>query len=351
MLATMDTERLSTLTAQYKEIQGAADLMRFLSAKTFAKGNQSVALDVFEQRWPRAPYADTIRLHRKAAVTPGGTTDPAWAGVLVSPPPVDPLTTVVRRDAVLGRLNARKVPFGAKVPAHTSTGTFAWVSPTAPKPVTRIDWASLTLPAGTLAGIVVLTAELVRLQSPGSEAAMQTALTNGIVAAQDRFFLDPAIAEIADVRPASITNGLAPIAGTGNLAADVSTLLAAHFAAWPASTRPTLIMTPASASKLAGTHLNLTVAGGTLNGVPVVPSPAAGAQVVVLDAAALAYADGGLAIDVSTEAAVEMTDTPGAAGAGTVLASFWQLDLAGFRVEEMLWWKALANSVQVLAVA
>lgn len=344
-------ERLSQYTDRLRESQQAIDLMRFLSVRAMTRGSMTRALDLFEERWPDAPYTQRIRLEKKAAVVPGGTVDPSWAGALIRTPDTDPLVTGVRRDSVLGRLGAREVPFAAHVPASTSIGTFAWASPTTPKPVTKINWASLYFPAGTLAGIVVLTAELVKLQSPGSTRAMQAALTGGITAWQDRYFLDPQYGVIADVRPKAITNGITPIAGSANFNADVAALLAAHFAAWPESQRPTLIMTPGSVSRLAPNHPTLTVAGGTAFGVPVVPSPAAGAQVIALDAAALAFADGGLQIDVSTEATVEMSDTPSAPGPTIVHTSFWQLDLAGYRVERMLWYEALPNSVQVVTTS
>ncbi len=73
---------------------------------------------------------------------------------------------------------------------------------------------------------------------------------------------------------------------------------------------------------------------------------------MVLDAAAVLYSDGGIDLGISTEGAIEMNDAPaGVPTATTVVTSFWQFDLVGFRVERMLWWIAAPNAVQLLTVA
>jgi hypothetical protein len=51
---------------------------------------------------------------------------------------------------------------------------------------------------------------------------------------------------------------------------------------------------------------------------------------------------------VSRQAAIEMDDAPVGAVPKAVLTSLWQNNLAGFRVERMLWWIKAANAVQLL---
>lgn len=64
---------------------------------------------------------------------------------------------------------------------------------------------------------------------------MQTDLTASMAQFLDVAFVDPAIAEVAEVSPASITNGVTPIVASGTTAdalkSDVKRLFAAFLAA------------------------------------------------------------------------------------------------------------------------
>ena len=347
-----ELERLSELTARQRDQCAAVDCMRLLAAKwaTRGSGNQA-ALEVFTDRWgTTAVHAPLIRKtldtwHQKTAVAPGTSTDAVWGGPLVPKPLIDPILLSVQQQALPARLGLRRGPFDANIPVQSNTGTYAWVASGTPKPATRIDFATARLYEGKIGGIVVLTAELVRLAGPFSENVMRDALVGGIVAFQDAQLLDPAISEIANVRPKSLTNGVTVTAGT-----DVGALLAAFYAARPNAEKPVLVMSPTAAGKLAATaaHPDLTVTGGTAYGVPVVTSAGAGTVIAVLDAQAVVYADGGLMLDVSTEAAIEMADSPTAPVAATIVTSFWSFNLAGIRIERMLWWVAAPNAVQYL---
>jgi hypothetical protein len=358
MAATMEPiERLSTLTATQRELQGTADLMRLLSCKTITRGSDAPAMDLFLERWPNAMHAPIVRrtvtdYRTKAAVAPGNTTDATWAAPLANPAAlVDPFLALVQKESALGRIvGVRKVPFDTPVPLLTDAGSYAWTGQNTPKPVTKLALDSARLPIGKISGIVVLTAELVRLAAPGSETVMRDFLTGGLVAFQDQQFLDPAVAAVAGVSPASITNGAAVVAPTGgDIADDVAALLATLYANRPNVQLPTLAMSPANAGALAatGAHPQVTVSGGLAFGVPVVTTPGAGLHIAAFDAAAVIYADDGLAIDISTEAAIEMSDAP-TGGAGAVVVSLWQHNLAGFLVERFLWYEAAPEAVAVL---
>jgi hypothetical protein len=326
------------------------DLMQFLSLKTATRGNHDAAIELFEQQHSEAKYATEIRLARKAAVLPGSTTDATWAKPLVGGPSAAPLLALTQQQALIGRVPFAKVPFAVPVPTQSSLGTFAWVAESSLKPVTKIDWASTTLPSGKVAGLIVLSAELVKLSEPGSEAAMRDALTSGLVAFLDKQLLDPTVAGVAGKNPASLTNSVVPLAGTASLPADVQKLLGTLYAARPAATAA-LIATSAVASALAGSAVTVVNNQPHFAGVPLYTSPAAGAQVVAVDTSGVLVATGALELDVSTEAAVEMNDAPTTPPtAATVLLSFWQHNLAGFRVEQAAWWTKLAGAVQVLTV-
>jgi hypothetical protein len=347
----MQQDRLSDLTRLAREAHDVRDLMRWFGCKALARGRTADAAEMFLARWPQSPHAAILR---KAAVPPGTTTDPTWAEPLIPSPSVAPILALVQTDSLLGRIvGLRKLPFNASVPAQTTTGTFAWTGQGIPKAVARLDFATLRLRIGKIHGIIVVSDELLRLAVPNAESALREALISGLVRFQDEQLLDPTVAEITGVNPASLTNGVTPVMATGTVAGDVAAVLDAFYAARPGAARPTLVMSPSVAGRLAASSVQpaLTVLGGLAFGVPVVTSTGAGALVVALDAAAVSYADDGLTLDVSTEATVEMNDAPAAPTSATVYASLWQLNQAGFKVERFLWWRSVPGSVQYVTTA
>ena len=84
---------------------------------------------------------------------------------------------------------------------------------------------------------------------------------------------------------------------------------------------------------LAGAHL--LGADGTLGGVPVVHSAAAGARLILIDGAAVGVADDGLIIDNGPSAAVEFSATPDGGGG---LVSGFQRNLALLRIARYVTW-------------
>ena len=295
-----------------------------------------------------SPLSTSIRLEQKAAVLPGSTTDVAWAGHLVAPT-TGPLLALVQQEALIGRVPFTRVPFNAKVPTQTSLGSFSWVSEAGAKPVTKIDWSSMTLPLLKAAGLIVLTAELVKLAQPGSEDAMRRALTEGLVAFLDKQLLDPSVAGVAGKNPPSLTNGVVPITPVGTtIAAKVSEVLSALYAARPAA-KAVVIATSAVVQQLAGPALTVINNQPHYGVVPVYASPAAGNLVIAADANAVLMATGELTIDVSKDALVEMVDNPAAPTAATTYVSLFQTDMRGFLVEQAASWAKLTGAVQTVA--
>src|SRR5262249_37160615 len=61
------------------QLHAADDLIRWVGCLSDTHGASSAALEAFNLRYPH-----TVSVHRiKAAIAPGSTTDPAWAGTLV----------------------------------------------------------------------------------------------------------------------------------------------------------------------------------------------------------------------------------------------------------------------------
>jgi hypothetical protein len=86
---------------------------------------------------------------------------------------------------------------------------------------------------------------------------------------------------------------------------------------------------------------NLTANGGSILGIPTYTSQVAGTTVALVLPGEIMYADdGGVNIDVSREASVEMSTTPTSpVAAATVLVSLWQQNLVGLRAERFINWK------------
>ncbi len=99
--------------------------------------------------------------------------------------------------------------------------------------------------------------------------------------------------------------------------------------------------------------------GGTFMGLPMVvsesvPSDTAGTLLVLIKQSEILLADdGGVAIDVSREASLQMNSTPdNPATAATVFTSLWQQNLVGIRAERWITWaKRRPQAVAVITGA
>jgi HK97 family phage major capsid protein/HK97 family phage prohead protease len=326
-----------------------------------AKGDTMRALD-YAKAWHDS--TPEVELMIKAAVAPGSTTDPVWAGVLVQVQnATNEFLELLRPATILGKIpNLRQVPFNTQVPLQTGGGTYGWVGQGAPKPVTKLALGTTSIGFAKAAGIIVITEELAKLSSPSAEAIVRADMIGGISQFLDAQFIDPAVAAVANVNPASITNGALTVASSDDPVADLGSLLS-HFAqyGYPLSSI-TLIMNETNALAMgmmrdaAGNKLfpSMGVGGGSVEGFNVVASNAAGANVIALSGPDILFADeGGIAIDVSREASVLMDSAPmNPADATAVYTSLWQNNLVGLRAERMVnWVRARQPAVKYLTDA
>jgi len=322
------------------------------------KGNFAEAAEYTRQRW--ADSTPETSLYLKAAVAAGNTTDATWASPLVNQGIAADFIELLRPATILGKIpGLRDVPFNTKIPAQTAGGSYGWVGEAKPKPVSKLAFSSDSLPVNKVAGIIVLTEELVRLSNPKAEALVRADMIAGIAQFLDQQFIDPAVAAVAGINPASITNGAPTAAATTNPLADIMGLIA-HFTT---NNIPvdglTFIMSPGNALSLSfRTNLDgspefpgIGIGGGSYRGLNFVTSNTAGASVVALQPAYILYADdGGVTIDASREASLQMDSAPmSPADATTVLVSLWQNNCVGLRAERFITWKRVnANAVKYL---
>lgn len=336
---------------------------RYVIAQCRAKGNLVQAAEIAKQWQDSTPEVAEVL---KAAMAAGTTTDADWAAPLV---PYQQMSSefieLLRPETIVGKLTGlRSVPFNVRIPGQTQGSSVNWVGETAPKPVSELKFGDITLRFNKLAGIVVISDELARLSTPAAEGIIRTDLTAQIAQFMDDSFINPANAEIADVRPASVTNGVTPIVASGTdadaLRADARALFGQYIAANLSVADAAWVMTATQAMSI-GMMQNalgqaefpgLGATGGVFMGLPVIVSetvpttPGAGSDpatsiiVLVKQSEILIADEGGVTIDVSREASLQMNSTPdNPATATTVLTSLWQNNLVGIRAERMITWR------------
>ena len=312
----------------------------------------------------------------KAAVDIGTTTDSDFAAPLVNYTVMaNEFIEFLRPQTIIGRIpNLRRVPFNIRMPRQTGGGTAQWVGEGAPKPLTRQSFDFVSLAYMKLAVITVITEELARFSSPSAETIIRDDLAKAVIAQMDADFIDSDNAGVANIKPASITWGVTPIASAGNTEAAIREDVRALFAQWisnnlnpsggvwimPTSTAMSLSLMVNALGQPA--FPGITMNGGTFFGLPVVTSESTGltdssAQghlVALINAPEILLADDGqVTIDVSREASVQMDDAPtNPPVAATVLQSFWQQNLIGIKAERFVTWvKGRSTAVSVLASA
>lgn len=357
-----------TVKATTPVVKGTA-FTRYVIAQCRAKGNLMQAAEIAKQ-WTDTPEVEQVL---KAAVAAGTTTDATWAAPLVPYQQMsNELIELLRPETIVGKMSQlRQVPFNVRIPGQTQGSTVNWVGETKPKPVSALAFEDITLRFNKIAGIVVISDELARLSTPSAEAIIRGDLVAQIAQFTDDSFINPAYAAVTDVRPASVTNTATNIPASGTdadaLRADVRALYATFIAANMSTAGAVWVMTSTQAMAI-GMMQNplgqpefagLGATGGSLLGLNVivsetVPGDSNGSIIVLLKQSEILLADeGGVTVDVSREASVQMNSTPDdPATAATVLTSLWANNLLGIRAERMITWrKRRAQAVAYISSA
>jgi HK97 family phage major capsid protein/HK97 family phage prohead protease len=317
--------------------------------------------------------------HLKAAVAAGTTAQATWAAPLVGDE-----TTVfadfveyLRPMTILGRMGqggipgATRIPFRTRLITQTTGGEGYWVGEGNAKPLTKFDFTGTTLDPLKVANIAVITMELLRDSSPSAEAIVRDQLAAALAARLDIDFVDPAKVAVSGVSPASITNGVTPIASSGDDAdavrCDLQALLQSYADANNPPTTGVIIMSASKAIALmsmrnalgAREFPDMNMGGGFLEGFPVITSQylsgfadTAGEYVFMINASDIWFADeGGVSVDMSDQASLQFDSAPdNPTTASTVMVSLWQRNLVAFRAERTInWAKRRSTAVAVLS--
>lgn len=338
-------------------------LARYVKAVAQSKGNYDQAIR-YAQQWDNSTPEVTEAL--KAAIAAGTTTDAAWAGPLVySENLTSEFVEYLRPQTIIGKMaGLRRVPFNVRYPTQSAGSSVGWVGQGAAKKVGKLTLSYGTLGFAKAAGIVVITQELARFSSPSAELLVRDDLAAEMIYFLDGQFIDPGVAAVANVSPASVLNGASNIrqaAAVWNSAANVETDVKAFLQTF-ASNEISMggsywIMTPDAALALSMirttggenfAYPDINVDGGMWFGLPVITSNSvphsvsAGSIVALVKPSEVFYADdGAIAVDVSTEASLEMDSAPSGTSAtptAAQLVSMFQTNSMAIRVERVVNW-------------
>lgn len=344
---------------------------RFALAMAHAKGNVMLAHEIAKERFKDTPEVQNVL---KAAIAMGGTRDLAMVekSAVAAVASTDSAMTqytdmqnefveMLRPKTIMGRMTQlNRVPFLMRAGRQLTGVTGSFVGEGAPKPVGRQTYDNVTLGFAKVAVIVVLSEEAVRFSTIKAEMRARDDMVKGVATYIDKRFMDPSYSGVANVSPASITNAAVRYQSSGSTLAAIDTDVKAAMAmfsssdidptsaAWvmPATIALRLSMKRNTYDELAFTGMSnaVTTGAGEWYGLPVIVSNAmisAGSpgelQIALVTQQEVFLADdGGVAIDMSMEASVQMNDAP-SAGAQS-LVSLWQNNLVGLRAEQYINW-------------
>jgi HK97 family phage prohead protease len=298
-------------------------------------------------------------------VVAGTTISGNWAADLVSAEgaAVAAFLEYLRPATILGKFGTSGVPNLSRIDFYTpyvietGAGTAYWVGEGKPKPLTAFDYDRSTLTPLKIANIAVLTEENIRYSSPNSDVIVRNALVKAIAAGLDVAFIDPANSGSANVKPASITNGAQTVVSTGEDEDAVRMDIRALFQKFIDANNPPMagvwIMSATNALALQtmrnplgqAAFPGISMSGGNFEGLPVIVSQHIGDVAALVNASDIFLGDeGGVAVDMSREASIEMRSTglgmDATAGTATAASvSMFQTNSVALRAERTINWK------------
>lgn len=382
--AASGSDARSPIVVRSPKLEPGINFARLAKVRYIARADNERALDVALRYY--GPESEIVHFLQTRAAVGGGNTggdlgdSPAgWGGALVGTEsgPIGDFAEFLRPLTIIGKFGTNGIPSLSRVPfrvalvTQTTGGAGYWVGEGRAKPLTSFDFTRTTLDPLKVANITAVTMELLRDSRPSAEPILRDQLAAALAQRLDIDFVDPANAGTATIKPASIANGVTPIVSTGTDAngvrKDVAVVLQGFINANNPPTQGVWLM-PSSIAMQLGLMMNalgqpefpgISMSGGTFFGLPVIasefmPHDSAGAVVELVNAKDIYLGDeGGVNVDMSTEASLEMTDTPVGNAitptGATTMVSMFQTNSVAIRAERTISWKRRRLSgVQVL---
>lgn len=374
---TKQRDRVPAVAKNTEKLEPGILFARYAMCKMASQNNPAMAVEIAKSQYPQHDgMVKTLELEArgqkmqglmKATVEAGTTLDTTWAAPLVQYQNfAGDFVEYLRPRTILGQFGTggipslNRIPFNVRIAGQTTGGQAYWVGEGAPKPLTAFDFNDTELRWNKIATIAVLTNELIRFSDPSAERLVRDGLAAAVIERADIDFVDPAKAALANVSPASITNGIVGIPSSGNTADDIRTDVAALWAPFIAARNAprnavylmdsttalalSMMLNPLGQAEFPGVTMN----GGTFLGVPVIvsdylPVDSGGGMVILLNASDIWLADDGqVTIDASREASLQMLDNPtnnSATGTPTTMVSMFQTNSTAFLAERFINWQ------------
>jgi HK97 family phage major capsid protein len=333
---------------------------RYAMAIAAGKGSISDTI-AYAKRW-EGQTPELVKFIKTAV--PGSTVveSPGWGAEMVYAQNLaSEFAELLRPETIIGRISGfRMTPFNVRVLVQTLGSTVNWVGEKAAKPVTELDFTTVTMAYDKIAGIIVLTEELIRLGTPSAEQTVRQDLISSISAFMDAQFVLPSVSATAN-NPASVTNAVTPVPASGTDLADLFTDVNDALAAYDTANIPTsglyIVTTPTVARGISAlrnslgiqdSQVAMTPNGGTIMGYTVLTSNSvpAGDIVFIQPKEILLADDGRVTLDSSNQATLDM------AGGNSPTFNLWQKNCVGIRAERWITWKKRrSEAVQIITGA
>lgn len=309
---------------------------RYLQALSIAKGDHRGAIAFSESQ----PWLDKslVVTALKSAVAAIGTADYATTS-----PIAENFIQCMRDFSVPLRLaGLRRVPMRTKLFVSGGGVQAVRFAEGSAIPVLAGSWTSTTLTPKKHGGIVVSTDELIKSMTATASEALQQDLAEAVAESENRSFVSP-----DDV--GSVLYGASHFTGTGStlaaIDADLKSVLdlCEGARAWVMTKESATFLSLVRGTGGARAYPEITVDGGTLQGLPVLTTKACAQDgspitrvIGVLAPSQILWADEGVVrLSVSSDAMLEMSDAPtGDALAPTAsggMVSMWQEDCVGLK--------------------
>jgi len=257
----------------------------------------------------------------------------------------DEFVSLLRAQTVVDKIadSMRAAPFNTTIAGLATGSTAAWVGEGEKKPATNPTFLDIEIKHHKLAGIVVMTEELLRLATPSADKMMLDDLVEASVALIDTTFLDD-LPQTAN-RPAGILNGAPKVVATGitvdTYGADLAALRRQFISNGLSLSGAYYIMSETRASDIGELRdalgnpyyrgMDAPLGEKTLNGLPVIESETSANVLALVKPSELYLADDGeVQIDYSDQATIDM-------GASTLVNLFQENKIA-IRAERYITW-------------